>query len=146
MGRASEPSPRPPRRWPAGCVFVAVVLLLLALLTLGQPLRPALTRQPQTFTELYFTDSTRTTTIHDGPDGKVTMSFTIRNAEGRPSAYSYVVTVNGRTQQQGTTPLIQDAATFDVTVSGLVLPKGGEPVRLQVELAGGQTIRTWARR
>jgi hypothetical protein len=124
-------------------VFAVVAVVLLALLTLGQPLRLATSRKHQAFAELSFTDATRSTSTRDG---KASMSFTIRNAEGRPTAYTYVVTVNGLVRRKGTTPVVPESGHYDVTVTGLVLPAAPERARLEVSLNGGPAIRTWASR
>jgi len=125
-------------------IFLAVAILCLAGLTLGQPLSLATSRQPEPFSELYFV-TPRPGTAVVGADGRLVLSFAIHNLGDSVASYPFSISADGRVLDQGTLPGVQVSDTGTVTRQ-LVLPPGQAAVRLKVALGGGQSIQMWVNR
>lgn len=84
-----------PSVWASG--LLAVIVLGLALLspTVRHELAISFTRQPDSYTELYFTGPAPVSTAQVADRQQITVSFAVTNHEGRPSQYAYLIRLLG---------------------------------------------------
>jgi hypothetical protein len=132
--------------------FIGLVLLLGIILLVfyerhSSAIVDATTHQPQSYTELYFSDPNRLPAVAPA-DQRLPLAFTIHNVEGRDVGYSYKINFtgpNGQTtllrQGQVTVAAGQVATVNDASVQ---LPAYGGRAELSVILVGHpEAIHFW---
>lgn len=132
---ARRPWPRPRRAAVAVAVLAAGFSLLVP--SLRHQWALTLGRQPAPYTALFF-DRPGALPRRVTAGRAVGLTFTVQNHEGRPEAYTYLVTVYGR---RGARTLGRSTRTVPPggswTVSALVRPAcGSSPCRVRVSLPG----------
>jgi uncharacterized membrane protein len=102
----------------------------------------ATSRQPEPFTQLYFTGGEPPG--HTYTPGVVQrVPFTIVNHEGRAVEYSYAIYANGRQVAAPTTRTVDDGAQFSTSQPFQITDQGSR-VDIEVRLLGiGESIHYW---
>jgi uncharacterized membrane protein len=115
--------------WASGLLVGTVLALALLSPTGRHELAISFTRQPDSYTELYFTGPTPVSTARVAGRQQITVSFAVTNHEGRPTQYAYLV----RLFDSGTT-----SATERM---GYLAVGGGDTLNNHVALALPQESR-----
>lgn len=141
----------PPKKQPALRGYGGVLAVLFAVLVVGaavvavsdqagRHLILSLVRQPETYTELYFSED-EPLLVDTGDSGEVavTVSFVVVNHEGRTSQYPYAVQVLGEAdlpvaQMEGLME-IADGSSSTATVT-IEVPEGAPWLAVNVRLLG----------
>jgi uncharacterized membrane protein len=125
--------------WASGLLVIIVLGLTLLSSTGRHELAISFTRQPDSYTELYFTGPTPVSTARVDGRQQITVSFAVTNHEGRPSHYAYLV----RLLDSGTIPAMErmsyiavgDGETLNNSVT-LALPQESRWSIVDVNLVG----------
>lgn len=124
---------------------VAFAVCLAVSPGLRQAMVLATTKQPERYTELFFSDP-RTLAKTFSAGSPVTVAFSLRNHEGRPRSYTYSVAVDGRRVRTGRTPLVADSAEVTESETVRIDTTAGQAEVEVVIPETQQRIHFWTRR